>query len=116
MTRDELSQGLFYCAAAYGTELTEEMLAVFFDQLGRANGELFTQACREFVAKSQKFPTPADLRQAMNRIVERRGDPRQKRMLAESRLIHDARKSGKSPDQVAALIEKIESKHNLGEA
>ena len=53
-----------YLAAAYDKAVSEERLAVYWDQFGSLADEPFRAACREIVGREERFPTPSVLRTA----------------------------------------------------
>ena len=62
MQRATFQQGMAYLAAAYGTELSKERAAVYWDQLGGLRDEPFMAAVRVAVNHGERFPTVAQLR------------------------------------------------------
>jgi len=57
MQRATFQQGMAYLAAAYGTELSKERAAVYWDQLGGLRDEPFMAAVRVAVNHGERFPT-----------------------------------------------------------
>ncbi len=62
MDRRTFQEQMAYLAAAYSKEITKEMAAVYWDQLGGLQDEAFIAAVRQTVGHSQWFPTVAELR------------------------------------------------------
>jgi hypothetical protein len=83
MDKRTFQEQMAYLAAAYSKEITKEMAAVYWDQLGGLQDEAFIAAVRQTVGHSQWFPTVAELRRnyrdelrrqrmARGRVIEHR--------------------------------------------
>lgn len=63
MDKETFKAVMAYLAAAYGMELSRERAAVYWDQLGSLDGELFREAAKAHVGHCRRFPTVAELRE-----------------------------------------------------
>ena len=108
MTLEELTRVIQYAVTAYDRELTEDLLAVYFDQLRKYEWQPVAAAVRHHVATVERFPTVADIRSAMATLNRRNPDPVVRRNDMIAKRVIDARKAGKSQDEVDALIESLE--------
>lgn len=108
MTLEEITKILAYAAAAYDRVVTEDMVCVYMDQLGKLDCQPVVDAIRHHVSTSDRFPTVADIRSAMATLARRRPDPTvaANNLIAEK--VYDARKAGATPDEVAELIDSLE--------
>lgn len=109
MTLEELTKILQYAATAYDRELTEDMVAVYFDQLGRYDWRTVAEAVRRHVSKVEWFPTVANIRQQMATIARLKPDPAIQRNNEIHRRVTDARRSGCSVEEIEALITRLEN-------
>ena len=62
MDMTDFQKAMGYLAAAFDTELTQARLAVYWDQFGSLDGELFLMACQTVVREEKRFPVVACLR------------------------------------------------------
>lgn len=72
MDKETFKAGMAYLAAAYGMELSKQRAAVYWDQLGSLDGELFREAVKAHVGHCRRFPTVAELRETYRGALRRR--------------------------------------------
>ncbi|MEZ6094433.1 MAG: hypothetical protein R3C03_09385 [Pirellulaceae bacterium] len=106
-----MAQCLRYVCEAHQRELTDTMLAVYFDQLGELDPVRFAECCRQLVRESSRFPSVAELRMAYF-AGTRRIDPTLQRNMSIGRKVREARKLGQTAEQVDELIERLERQTN----
>lgn len=63
MDRKTFQQGIAYLAAGFDTELSNERIAVYWDQLRGLKDNLFLTAVKAAVGHGKRFPTVAQLRE-----------------------------------------------------
>ncbi|GAB2723282.1 hypothetical protein [Halomonas garicola] len=63
MQSTTFQKGMAYLAAAYGTELSRERLAVYWDQLRQLDDQTFLGVTKAIVAQQRFFPTVAEIRE-----------------------------------------------------
>ncbi|MDR5875132.1 hypothetical protein [Vreelandella gomseomensis] len=64
MHNTTFQKGMAYLSAAYGTELSRERLAVYWDQLAYMDDDAFLATVKAHVASRPRFPVVAELRDA----------------------------------------------------
>lgn len=64
MHNTTFQKGMAYLSAAYGTELSRERLAVYWDQLAYMDDDAFLATVKAHVATRPRFPAVAELRDA----------------------------------------------------
>lgn len=112
-TRLEMTAALSYAAIAFQRELTDELVAVYQDQLGNYSSTVIAQAVRRAVARCESFPTVRDIREDIREVRDRSRDPVVAGNMLIARRVDEARRLGKSPDEVDSLIVELEGKLNL---
>lgn len=64
MHNTTFQKGMAYLSAAYGTELSRERLAVYWDQLAHMDDDAFLATVKAHVAAQPRFPAVSELREA----------------------------------------------------
>ena len=72
MDEREFSKAITYLSAAYAQEVSKERAAVYWDQLGSLDADLFMEAVKAYVNRNRYFPTVAELRQCYREAMARR--------------------------------------------
>lgn len=80
MDHQEFSQAMMYLSAAYGTEISKERAAVYWDQLGNLEATLLMEAVKAYVNRHRHFPTVAELRQCYREALSRRSSRATRRL------------------------------------
>lgn len=62
MHNTTFQKGMAYLSAAYGTELSRERLAVYWDQLAYMGDDAFLATTKAHVASRPRFPAVSELR------------------------------------------------------
>jgi len=107
MTLEDLTKILVYAVTAYDRELTEDMVSVYFDHLGKFDAMQVATAVRHHVANVEKFPTVADIRKTVQMLTHKT-DPVVKRNQYIARRVDEARSLGKSTNEIYKLIDELE--------
>ncbi|MES9947194.1 MAG: hypothetical protein ABW080_19765 [Candidatus Thiodiazotropha sp.] len=82
MDKETFKAGMAYLVAAYGMELSKQRAAVYWDQLGSLDGELFREAVKAHVGHCRRFPTVAELRENYRGALRRRSAEAAPRLVA----------------------------------
>ena len=72
MDRKTFQQGMAYLAAGFDAELSNERIAVYWDQLRGLKDDLFLTAVKAAVGHGKRFPTVAQLREHYRDALRRR--------------------------------------------
>ena len=72
MDRKTFQQGIAYLAAGFDAELSNERIAVYWDQLNGLKDDLFLTAVKTAVGHGRRFPTVSQLREHYRDALRRR--------------------------------------------